>query len=376
MTTVFVGIAPGLEHALAEEIQSLAQRPVQVVEGGVEIEGDVVDAAGLALWSHCAGQVLVRIAELPAASLEQLRQGVMKVDWSQWIHPGQTVEVRVTKIEARLGRTDVITKKVERAIGDKMRSARRRGRPPRDVVQIRVRVRGKRATLSIDAGGPSLHKRGWRQATAKAPIRENLAAACLMAAGWQPGVPLFDPMCGAGTFPIEAACWNDDRAPGVERIPPITRVPCFPAKTWQQMLAEARTGGRDGGVVVGSDRNQGAIDAARANAKRAGVAPTLERKSATAPLSTPVQGPGLVILNPPYGKRVAENIELAPLYRKTGQALRLQFPGWRVACVCPEASLAGHLGRKMEQVARFSNGGISVSLFVGELPAAGQARSG
>lgn len=368
---LFAGIAPGLEHALAEELRALAEGPVQVVEGGVELDGDLVDAAGLALWSRCAGQILVRVAEVPAASLEQLRQQVMKVPWADFVHPGQPVEVRVSKAQSRLGRTDAIAKKVERAIGDTMRSARRRGRPPRDALRVSVRVRGKRATLSIDAGGPALHKRGWRQATAKAPLRENLAAACLIAAGWQPGVPLVDPMCGSGTFPIEAACWNLDRAPGLERVPPVTRLPSFPPKAWDRMLREARSARGEPGPVLGSDRHAGAIRAATENARRAGVQVPLVQKTVTAPFPDPPEGPGLVVLNPPYGRRVAENVELAPLYRAAGQALRAQFPGWRVAAVCPDPALAGHLAPKMEATASFSNGGLAVSLFIGEQGAAG-----
>ena len=358
---LFCGIAPGLEPALAEELLALVERPVEVVEGGVELEGDLVDAAGLALWSRCAGEVLVRVGEVHAPSLEHFRKECLRLPWKDLVHPGQATEVRVHG--GRLGRTDVVARKLEHVIKDALRGPRRARRPPRERAQIRVRLRGKRATVSIVAAR-ELHKRGWRKATAKAPIRENLAAACLIAAGWQPGVPLYDPFCGSGTFAIEALRFG--AAPGAAAVPPVAAFPAFPRKMWKRLADEARQARPEPTEVHAADRDAGAVRAARSNAERAGVRLGIQQKDVSEPLDRKMTGPGLVITNAPYGRRVAENVKLAPLYRRAGKALAAQLPGWRVAVVTTDAALAGHLGRNMEEVAGFSNGGLAVSLFVGQ----------
>lgn len=356
---IFCGIAPGLEEALAEELRALSERRVQVVEGGAELDGDLVDAAGLALWSRCAGEVLVRVAEVHAPSLEHFRKELLRLPWKDFVHPGQRTEVRVHG--GRLGRTDVVAKKVTHAVKDALRGPRRASRPPKHAVELKVRLVGKKATVSVVAAS-GLHKRGWRKASAKAPIRENLASACLIAAGWQPGVPLYDPFCGAGTFGIEALRWG--AAPGGDP-PPVTTLPAFPKKVWRRLADEARKSRPEPCDVLLADRDPGAIRATRSNAERAGVKPEILQKDVSEALERKMTGPGLAIMNPPYGRRVAENVKLAGLYRRAGKALGEQVQGWRVAAVCPDAALAGHLGRKMEEIARFSNGGIPVSLFVG-----------
>lgn len=361
---LFCGIAPGLEDALAEEVRSLSERSVQPVEGGVELEGDLVDAAGLALWSRCAGEIQVRLGTLGAPSLEHFRQELVRLPWKDFVFPGQPIEVRV--YGGRLGRTDAVESKVAFAIKDALRGPRRGGgRPPRHPVEVRVRLVGKKATVSVVAA-KGLHKRGWRQATAKAPIRENLASACLIAAGWQPGVPLYDPFCGSGTFAIEALRWG--AAPGGQSAPPVTTLPSFPKKMWSRLMDEARTARPEPTEVFAADREAGAVKAARSNAERARVTLQIAQKDISAALDRKLTGPGLVMINPPYGRRVAENVKLASLYRRTGKALAMQVPGWRVAAVCPDPALAGHLGRNVEAMTRFSNGGIAVSLFVGDIP--------
>ncbi|HJN74484.1 MAG TPA: hypothetical protein QGF58_11175 [Myxococcota bacterium] len=358
---LFCGIAPGLEEALAEEVRALSERQVVPVEGGVELDGDLVDAAGLALWSRCAGEVLIRVGEIHAPSLEHFRKELSRLPWKDFVHPGQPTDVRV--YGGRLGRTDVVAKKVVHTVRDALRGPRRAKRPPTHAVGVRVRLLGKRAVVSIVAA-TGLHKRGWRRATARAPIRENLASACLVAAGWQPGVPLYDPFCGSGTFAIEALRWG--AAPGIGQTPPVTTLPAFPPRTWKRMLDEARASRPEPTEVLAADRDVGAVRAARANAERAGVALPILQKDISASLDRKLTGPGLVMINPPYGRRVAENVKLAPLYRRAGDALGQQVQGWRVAVVCADAALAGRLGRNVEAIARFSNGGISVSLFIGQ----------
>ncbi len=389
--SIYAVCTPGLERALAEELEELLGREVHIQPGGVEAEGDLVDAAGLCLWSRCAAKILFVLGEVHAASLQQLEQEVRKLDWSEILHPGQQVVVKVAG-RGRIKHHDAVSKKVGFAIADSLRAsaqptpkAGKRGRgakrgsaapkrrfqargPRRNhaPLTLQVRLDERVARLSLDAGG-LLHKRGYRQSTAKAPIRENLAVCILRMAGWQPGVPLVDPMCGAGTFSIEAAMWAADVAPGL-KPPPVTGLPGFPDDAWKTMLDEAKSAQSLASElpILTADRDKGACRATQENASRAGVHIAPVCKDISKAFETTLEGPGLVVLNPPYGVRVADNVKLAPLYHKIGGALRAQFPGWRVVMVCPDKALAGRVA-KMEELVRFKNGGISVGVYVGQL---------
>lgn len=348
---------------LAEEVEELSDRPVTRVTGGVELEGDLVDAAGLALWSRCAARILVRLAEFPAASLQQLETEVRRLDLSPVLRKGQPATVKASVKNARIQRADVAGKKVSSAL----RLPRSGRHAP---IELLLRIEGRVGTLSVDASG-LLHKRGYRQATAKAPLRENLAASVLRAAGWRPGVPLADPLCGSGSFSIEAALWARDSAPGLHLKLPVTRLPGFPSGAWEELVDEARRSVvPQQGWFHTADRDPGAIKATRANAERAGVALDPLQQDVTEPVDAP-DGPGLVVLNPPYGHRVGENVKLAGLYHRIGDSLKRDYPGWRMVAVCPDKALAGRLAKGVEELTTFRNGGLKVSLFSGEVPQKG-----
>ncbi len=357
---IFCGITPGLEPALEQEVRELAARPVERVTGGVVLHGDLVDAAGLCLWSRCAGQVLVRVGTVPAASLQQLEQEVRKLPWKEVLQPGP-VKVKASLHGARFKRTDAAAHKVEQALRAVLGGGGRRGRPQ----EVLLRVEGRTATLSLDAGG-RLHKRGYRQQTWRAPLRENLAAAVLWLADWSPDEPLLDPMCGAGTFGIEAALW--EQAPGAGSTPACVDWPAFPRGVWRQLSDEAQAVRAEPGQIWSSDRARGALEAAEGNARRAGVLDALHLRHLDLRELEPPADPGLVVVNPPYGKRVSDLKKLHTLYGSLGASLRERLSGWRLAVVCPDKALAGRLLPRMEEAARFRNGGLGVTLFVGELP--------
>lgn len=393
--SLYLVCPPGLEPAVAEEAEELLGVPVQPGQGGVDAPGDMVDAAGLCLWARTPSRVLLVLGEVRAASLQQLEQELRKLDWSPIVHPGQEVKVRVGG-RGRIKHHGAAGDKVSHAINDALRGPQRggnprggnprgrgaprgRGRPPGrgappqrgrgpalPPLELSLRLDERIARISLDAGG-LLHKRGYRLASAKAPIRENLAASLLRMAGWRPGVPLVDPMCGAGTFSIEAGLWSADLPPSGQ-VPAVTQLPGFPAGAWEQMLQEAHQSQGDPleAPIWTADRDPGACRVTQENASRAGLHIAPACKDIGEPFAAPPQGTGLVVLNPPYGKRVADNVKLAPLYRKIGSSLRAQFPGWRVAVVCPDKALAGRIA-KMNELCRFSNGGINVGIYVGTL---------
>lgn len=372
---LFVVAPPGLEAPLAAELGALTEGAVKIEEGGVRLQGDMLDAAAICLWSRCAARTLLIVGdELPAPSLQQLHASVQALPWRTFLHPGQPLTVKATVKEAQFKRADAVEHHVLVAVEEALRKAPRQDGPRRwelPTVELRVRVRGKKVTVSIDVGGGLLHKRGYRQNLARAPLRENLAASVLLAAGWQPGVPLADPMCGSGTFTIEAACWAGERAPGFDHPMPILKAPNFPTAKWKEIVSEARSAAKAPvGSFYAADRDTGAVRATRENATRAGVVESLriENRSLGEPINPPLDTkPGLVVINPPWGLRVAENVSLAPLYHKLGAALNKQFAGWRLAAICPDPALAGRLGRGLEEITRFETGGIQVGLWVGKL---------
>jgi putative N6-adenine-specific DNA methylase len=226
-------------------------------------------------------------------------------------------------------------------------------------------------TISADAVGRPLHRRGYRKATAKAPLRENLAASVLVASGWDPeSEALADPMCGAGTFGIEAAWMARDRAPGRDLKPAVIEWPGFPRKGFHQLQRELELGNVSNTVrIFSSDRNEGALKAARANAQRAGVEGDIRFQCQS--INDPVEldcERGLVVLNPPYGKRIGDLSRLHGLYKHFSKGLVQNYPGWRIAVVCPDKALAGRLAPGIQEVTRFRNGGIPVGLYLGEIP--------
>lgn len=370
--TLFAACTPGMEQILAHEIRGLTDAKINCVEGGVELPGDLLDAAGLCLWSRCPSGVLVRLGKFRAKSLQQLYAEAKKLDWASVVLPGQEVVVRATVKASRIQRSENAARKLELAIQDALRGPRRqnysRSRSP---ITIILRIRDSEVTISADAVGQPLHRRGYRQATAKAPLRENLAASVLVGAGWIPGEEaLADPMCGAGTFSIEAALLAQDLPPGRLLRPSVVGWPTFPKKGWAQLEQQIQ------GVatsleqpIFSSDRDQGAIRAASSNAARAGVAKLLEfRECALNEVWEGLPETGLVVVNPPYGQRIGEKGKIHGLYAHYGKALRERYPGWRIAVVCPDKSLAGRLAPGIQEISRFKNGGLAVGLYLGTLP--------
>lgn len=357
---------------MVHELSGLTDATLTQEEGGVELRGDLLDAAGLCLWSRTPSGILVRIGRFRAKSLQQLHAETKKLRWADVLFPGQPVRVRATVKRSRIQRSDNAARKVELAISDALKGTRRTGhKRVHHPVTVVVRIRGPEVILSVDAVGQPLHRRGYRQATAKAPLRENLAASVLVAVGWDPEEEaLADPMCGSGTFGIEAALMAQDRAPGRKLRPAVLSWPSFPKKGWDQLKQQVDLPANAPGVqIFASDRNQGALAAATGNAERAGVLRDIEFRCCA--LGDPwdaLPETGLVVVNPPYGKRIGDLGKIHGLYKHFGQKLAARYPGWRIAVVCPDKALAGRLAPGIEELVRFRNGGLPVGLYLGTIP--------
>ena len=372
--------APGVAPLVAAECEALGLMPTAVTPAGVTLQLPPRDLFRLLCWTRCASRVLVRLATFPARDFATLEKRAARVPWGQVVAPGDRVALRVTCRKSRLYHSDAVAERVMRGIqgavpgvvvdhaaADEDEDASEATTPQVIVVRFDRDV----CTISADASGDLLHRRGWRQAVAKAPLRETLAAAMLAAIGWDGTVPLVDPFCGSGTIGIEAALRARRIAPGLARRFAMERWPKADASLFASVRAEARQAMRPsvGVPIVLRDRDAGAMDAARANAERAGVLADLDL--AVAPVSAlelAALGPsGVVLTNPPYGQRVSGGADLRPLFQWLGTVVREGGAGWQLGLLMPpEPQLPGQTGLGFTSRFATSNGGIPVALLVSQ----------
>jgi putative N6-adenine-specific DNA methylase len=369
--SAFAVTAPGLEPTCAAELRTIGIAG-RVVEGGVEWTGDIASVMRANLWLRTASRVLVRIAEFRAKAFFELELSAKKIPWAAYLTPGARVAFRVTARKSKLYHTGAIAQRLGAAVAASVRGAQvvdssddeeATGALPQLFV---VRFAHDVATVSVDSSGALLHLRGYRQAIAKAPLRETLAAATLLGAGWTGGMPLTDPMCGSGTIPIEAALIARRIAPGKRRTFAFLDWPNIDRAQWASMLDDAGKQELPASPVAidGSDRDEGAITAARANAERAGVAGDVVFTVQPISAISAAEPPGLVVSNPPYGVRVGESDRLRNLYAQLGNVLRAKRPGWQLALFSADKQLERQTKLAFDERFRTKNGGIPVHLVV------------
>ena len=381
----FVVTAPGLEAVTAREAAAIAEATeVRAVDGGVELAGPPEVGYRANLTLRTATRVLARVGEVSAREFGKLRHGIAALPWEGLIAPGRAIKVSTSASRCRLYHTGAIGETVELGIGDRLA---RHGRGAAttasgDASQVQaVLLRGieDRFVVSIDSSGERLHRRGWRQENAAAPLRETLAAGLLALCDWEPSLALLDPMCGAGTIPIEAAAQALAIAPGLDRAFAFEEWPLHAGAheaAWQRMRdeAQAAAAARRGvphaphAPIVGADRSAEAVESARRNAERAGLAGevSIERRELTDARATAERG--LVLLNPPYGKRVGNPRTLGLLYREIGFVLRAHFRGWRAGVLVADRRLAESIRLPIAAALPLSNGGLRVTLLRFEIP--------
>jgi putative N6-adenine-specific DNA methylase len=375
--------------------------------GGLACTLDDAQLATVCCGTRLASRLLVRVAEFRATAFAMLYKQAAAVDWARWVAPGTRLRLRVTCKKSRLYHSDAVAERVGQAIaaavpgvtllarakgsddedeatGDEGAAAARAAASTddADVQLVVVRLLQDVCTISLDAAGEALHRRGWRQAVAKAPLRETLAAAMLAGAGWDGSTALVDPLCGSGTLIIEGALLARGMTPGRARAFAAERWPAGDATAWRVVRARFAAAERPaaGVPLQGSDRDAGAVRAALANAARAGVADDVSFTEQSLSDCEPPAGaaPGLLVMNPPYGIRVGEADAVRDLYARIGQLARVRFGGWTVALLSadrtPGHTLERQLRLPLRPVWRASNGGIPVRLLVGQVPRGGRDR--
>ncbi|HEX8819986.1 MAG TPA: RNA methyltransferase [Archangium sp.] len=368
---VFVSALPGLEPALEAEADALGLSP-RKVEGGVELSGGPGLHQEANLRLRTASRVLLRLGRFPAPDAGALAKGLAGLPLGP-VWDGRTApKLSVTLHHARLKGPDAVLGAAARAWG--LPSVGRAGpldEEPSEGLTLLVRLEGDSCTVSADTSGEPLHRRGYRQEVSRAPLRETLASGILVLAGYDGVEPLVDPMCGSGTFLIEGAWMSQRRAPGLSRAFAFEGFPGFDAAGWAARKARAQAEALPAprSPLRGHDLNAGALGTARRNARRAGLTLTLERQDVRALAAPAGLGRGLVVVNPPYGKRVGEAEDLPGLYHALGATLRRAFAGWRAALLVPEdAGLIRALGLPEGRSLPVRNGGLRCRLLLTPLP--------
>lgn len=420
----FFATAPkGMEGLLANEIRRLGAVDVRESRSGVMFQGELATAYRACLWSRIANRILLPLASFSASDPDELYNGVLGIDWDQHLEISGSFAVDFTTVRSTITHSQFGAQRVKDAVVDQFR--RQTGERPtvdRDYPDLRINVFVYRdqATVYIDLSGDSLHRRGYRiegggasvvgnvksgeverggatddttsvpDATANsrtgratyrvvaAPLKENLAAAILVRAGWSEiaseGGALVDPMCGSGTLPIEAAMMAMDIAPGLMRdYWGFQEWKQHDSQAWSELVAEA-TARREKGlqahpVVRGYDASAKAIDIARDNAAAVGLANHIEfsQRAIKDCAQAPEGLAGLVVVNPPYGERLGEQGELRPLYRELGDCLKTRYQGWRAAVITSDPELGKCLGIRARQINRLYNGALECILLRMEL---------
>ena len=359
----------GLEAALAAELAALGATIAIEAEGGVGCAGPRELAYHANLESRLASRLLWQVGHGRYRDADELYALAKGIDWGRHFTAARTLRVDVTATRSPLTSLEFATLKVKDAVCDRFRAESGR-RPSIDKERPDVRVHAylteHEATLYLDTSGDALFKRGWRREADGAPLRENLAAGVLALAGWTPGTPLLDPMCGAGTIAIEAALAAADIAPGMQRTFGFQKLTWYDGPTWQRIRQRARDRVRPAPSVpsiFASDIDPHAVAQCRRNAAAAGVASWLDIGEADVLARGAPASAGLLVANPPYGVRLDDAHALAAFYPKLGDALKQRFAGWTACLLTGDTRLAKLIGLKPSKRTPLFNGAIECRLY-------------
>jgi 23S rRNA (guanine2445-N2)-methyltransferase / 23S rRNA (guanine2069-N7)-methyltransferase len=374
---LFATCPKAVEMILADELQSLGAKNIKPTLAGVAFTGSLETAYRVCLWSRTANRVLLALSEFEVKSQQQLYEQVQKINWSEHLNQSDSFAVSFNvKNSKAIDNSHFGALKVKDAIVDQMRD-KFGERPNIDTdhpdIRINVYLQGDTAQLSLDLSGESLHKRGFREVSIEAPIKENLAAAILLRGGWEKiafaGGTLIDPMCGSGTILLEAAMIACDCAPGLLRdYYGFLGWKQHNPKIWQTLLDEAELRKEDGlkemPVIVGFDHNRHNINVALQHVENAGFKDKihLERRDISDAAPAASWTKGLIVCNPPYGERLGDETETALLYQRFGETLKNNFQGWQAVMIISNPELGFQIGIRSKKPITLFNGALECKL--------------
>ncbi len=368
LQTFFSPCPRGLETMLANELNGLGAQEVRTTDGGVHFTGPFVLSYRVNLHSRIASRVLWRVAIAHYRNEQDIFDTAYALPWSDWFDTTHTIRINMTAIKCPLKSLDFATLKIKDAVCDKFR-ALTGDRPSVDThtpdIRIHAFLESSRMTLYVDTSGDALFKRGVRQYTNVAPLRENLAAGILLLTGWQPGVPLLDPMCGSGTFLIEAALMSLNIAPGISRSFAFQKLKNFDAAAWKDMRNQAQAEQKPVSAlpIFGSDLYGDELKAARLNLENAGLLEAVTLNQANVlEISAPADH-GVLVANLPYGERMGDLEELQALYPKLGDVLKKKFGGWNAYLFTSDLRMPKFIRLSVSRRTLLFNGAIECRLF-------------
>ncbi|MGD1867055.1 MAG: class I SAM-dependent RNA methyltransferase [Phormidesmis sp.] len=368
MNQYFATVARGLEPLMVKELEQLGATDVQPGFCGAAFKGDRTLLYKVNLWARLPFRILLRISEFDCADGDNLFAGVQRIDWSEYLTPELTLSVTATGKTDALHHTHFTSLQVKNAIVQQQtdtlgyRSDVDTHEPD---VRINVHLHENRATISLDSSGDSLHRRGYRPAVGAAPLKESLASALIQMSGWQPGQAFFDPLCGSGTLPLEAALRSLRVAPGLfrERFGFETWLD-FDEALWDEMLNEAEDQQQEdlAAFVGGSDRDLNVIVQANSNAQKCGIEHLVKfQQSELENVEAPTDS-GIVMCNPPYGERLGKDTDLAAFYKLLGTVLKERFKGWTAYILSGNKALSRNIGMKSAERTPVYNGALLCQL--------------
>ena len=378
---LFLSCARGLEPLLADELGILGATNIRERNGGVACEGDWSLAYRACLWSRLASRVLLPLTSFEPGGPDGLYAAALAVDWPAHFSAERSFAVEVAGHSELLPHTHFAALRVKDAIADRFREDH--GRRPNvnaadPDLAIHLHLHGSKATLSLDLSGGSLHRRGYRATGGAAPLKETLAAAILLRAGWPrtaaAGGGLIDPLCGSGTLVIEAAYIAADLAPGLHREQfGFQALRNYGRERWEQLLVEARARAEQGlrqlPMLAGRDIDGATLRQARRNGELAGLGGKIEWQQADLASARPVgTRPGLLVANPPYGERLGSEAEMIKLYSLLGATLQQHFAGWQAAVFTGRPDLGPRLGLRAEKLYSLYNGDLPCKLLLFQVP--------
>lgn len=381
---VLVTCADGLEPALQQELSMLGLGSPQRERGALRVLATLEQAYRLCLWSRVASRVLLPLFEAPGTTPEDLYAQAVGYDWASVLDPAGSLAVHATVARGVSLHSQYLALKLKDAVVDHCRQhhgVRPNIRPEQPDLPLQVHASGKGFEVSVDLSGSSLHRRGYRVAMTEAPLKETLAAALLLQAGWPHAdlAALVDPMCGSGSFLIEAAWMAADIAPALDReYFGFMGWVQHDAELWQRLLDEAQQR-RMAGLqktlprLFGFDADADAVEATRRNARAAGVATLLQVQTQalsalTRPAELPAASTGLLICNPPYGERLGDADSSRELYRALGRLSAQALPGWRACVLGADIQHVDALGFVHRSTSRLHNGALTIYARHADIP--------
>ena len=354
----------GMEGLTGRDLKRLGAEDVRVLNvGGAEFSGTLESAMKANLWLRCADHISLVVGEFPARSFEELFEGIRRIEWADYLARDSAFPVRARCVKSVLMSQTDTQKIVKKAVVEKLKGAYGVSwfEETGATVQIDVSIRGDVATVSLDASGEPLSRRGYRTWNGEAPLRETLAAALILTSGWHPWQPLYDPCCGTGTLLIEAAFIALNRAPGLRRPFAMEKWPFADVSTLERVRREAQSRSDEGQQreirIAGSDIDPEAIELARRHIRQAGLGGRIEVEVMDMRDVVLKGEPGAIVANPPYGERIGDRRVAHVVARQLGELSR-RCPGWNVYAFSADMGFEREFGRRADRRRRFYNGRI------------------